>query len=187
MRIYIYARAYARSIVYRRSGFDCEILLLRIASFSIIRNQKNHRKKNTQLIIYCPLGNSQSLKSQSGLYSAICNRLTMQSKPDLRYTRTQFAQTNGLTTRTRVYIINASNAMPKPYLYTYVRMHVCARGRLRTVLANARTQTHANTNKRTQTHHCVQRVGDSACKRVCVLRVRSKTFRMYYMCTITQI
>ena len=33
------------------------------------------------------------------------------------YTRTQFAQTNGLMTRTRVYIINASNAMPKPYLY----------------------------------------------------------------------
>ena len=49
--IYIYARSYARSIVYRRSGFDCEILLLRIASFSIIRNQKNRRKKNTQLII----------------------------------------------------------------------------------------------------------------------------------------
>ena len=33
----------------------------------------------------CPLGNSQSLESQSGLYSAIRNRLTTQSKPDLRY------------------------------------------------------------------------------------------------------
>ena len=37
-----------------------------------------------------------------------------------------------------VYKINASNAMPKPYLtvyiYTYVR--ACTRGRLRTVLAN---------------------------------------------------
>ena len=52
---------------------------MRIASFSITRNQKNRRKKNTQLIIYCPLGNSQSLKSQSGLYSAIRNRLTTQS------------------------------------------------------------------------------------------------------------
>ena len=66
--------------VYRRSGFDCEILL--IAN----RNQKNRRKKNTQLIIYCPLGNSQSLKSQSASYSAIRNRLTTQSKPDPRYT-----------------------------------------------------------------------------------------------------
>ena len=135
-------RTYAPSIVYRRSGFDCDILLLRIASFSIIRNQKNRRKKNTQLIIYCPLGNSQSLQSQSGLYSTIRNRLTTQSKPDPRYTHTQFAQTNGLTTRTRVYIINASNAMPKPYLYIYVRARVCthvrARGRSRTVLANAR-------------------------------------------------
>ena len=52
--MYIYARAYARSIVYRRSDFDCEILLLRIASFSIIRDQKNRRKKNTQLIIILP-------------------------------------------------------------------------------------------------------------------------------------
>ena len=58
---------------------------MRIASFSTTRNQKNRRKKNTQLIIYCPLGNSQALKSQSGLYSAIRNRLTTQSKPDLRY------------------------------------------------------------------------------------------------------
>ena len=38
-----------------------------------------------QLIIYCPLGNSQSLKSQSDLYSTIRNSLTTQSKPDLRY------------------------------------------------------------------------------------------------------
>ena len=34
--------------------------------------------------VACPLGNLQSLKSQSGLYSAICNRLTTQSKPDIR-------------------------------------------------------------------------------------------------------
>ena len=52
---------------------------------SITRNQKNRRKKNTQLLITCPLGNSQSLESQSGLYSAIRNCLTTQSKPDLRY------------------------------------------------------------------------------------------------------
>ena len=58
---------------------------MRITSFSITRNQKNRRKKNTQLIMACPLGNSQSLESQSGLYSAIRNRLTTQSKPDLRY------------------------------------------------------------------------------------------------------
>ena len=148
--------AYARSIVYRRSGFDCEILLLRIESFSIIRNQKNRKKKNTQLIIYCLLGNSQSLKSQSGLYSTIRNRLTTQSNPNLRYTRTQFAQTNGLTTHTRVYIINASNAMPKPYLNTYA----VDREQYSQTNANARTQTHANSNKRTQTHRCIRRVGD---------------------------
>ena len=58
---------------------------LRIANFSITRNQKNRRKKNMQLIIYCPLGNSQSLKSQFGLYSTIRNCLTTQSKPDLQY------------------------------------------------------------------------------------------------------
>ena len=61
---------------------------LRIASLSITRNQKNRRKKNTQLIIYCPLGNSQSLKSQSRLYSAIRNSLTTLSKPVLRYVLT---------------------------------------------------------------------------------------------------
>ena len=141
--IYIYARAYARSIVYRTSGFDYEILLLRIASFSKIHNQKNRRKKNTKLIIYCPLGNSQSLISQSGSYSTICNRLTTQSKPDLRYTRTQFAQTSGLTTRTRVYIINTSNAMPKPiYIRTCALTHAVDREQYSQTNANARTQTH---------------------------------------------
>ena len=38
-----------------------------------------------QLIMACPLGISQSLESQSRLYSAIRNRLTTQSKPDLLY------------------------------------------------------------------------------------------------------
>ena len=140
---------------------------MRITSFSIIRDQKNCRKKNTQLIIYCPLGNSQSLKSQSGLYSAIRKRLTTQSKLDLWYTRTQFAQTNGLMMRTCVYIINASNAMPKPYLYTYVRAYVRTRS-----IANS-------TRKRTQTHArklivAFDAWAISACKRVCVLHVRSK-------------
>ena len=149
--IYIYARAYARSIVYRTSGFDYEILLLRIASFSKIHNQKNRRKKNTKLIIYCPLGNSQSLISQSGSYSAIRNRLTTQSKPDLWYTRTQFVQTSGLTTRTRVYIINTSNAMPKPiYIRTCALTHAVDREQY--------SQTNANAC--TQTHRCVRRVGD---------------------------
>ena len=35
--------------------------------------------------VACPLGNSQLLELQSGLYSAICNRLTMHSKPVLWY------------------------------------------------------------------------------------------------------
>ena len=32
--------------------------------------------------VACPLGNSQLLELQSGLYSAICNRLTTHSKPE---------------------------------------------------------------------------------------------------------
>ena len=35
--------------------------------------------------VACPLGNLQSLESQSGLYSNICNCLAMHSKPVLRY------------------------------------------------------------------------------------------------------
>ena len=76
--VYRYPHTVGRVLIAR-------FFLLRIASFSITRNQKNRRKKNMQLIIYCPLGISQSLKLQSGLYSAIRNRLTTQSKPDLRY------------------------------------------------------------------------------------------------------
>ena len=98
---YIYARAYARSIVYRRSGFDCEIPLLRIASFFHNSQSKESQEKdyasNNNYIARLAICNHS--KSQFGLYSAICNRLTTQSKPDLRYTRTQFAQTNDLTTR----------------------------------------------------------------------------------------
>ena len=98
-------------------------------------------------------------------------------------THMQFTQTNGLTTHTCVYIINASNAMAKPYLYMYVCMH-----------AHTRTRSIANsTRKRPQTHTRKQMQINarkllialdvwviSACKYVCILRVRSKTFRMYY-------
>ena len=92
---------------------------MRIASFSITRNQKNRRKKNTQLIIYCPLGNSQSLKSQSGLYSAIRNRLTTQSKLYLRYIRGdggEFAR----TTKSHYLIATLASlvAVPAPVVAT---------------------------------------------------------------------
>ena len=57
-----------------------------------------------------------------------------------------------------VYKINASNAMPKPYLTVYIRTYACVHARTRTQsIANSthkRTQTHANANKRTQTHCC---------------------------------
>ena len=65
------------------------------------------------------------------------------------YTHTQFAQTNGLTMRTRVYIINASNAMPKPYLYTYV--HAYARTYAHAVNREQYSQTNA-THARKRTH-----------------------------------
>ena len=58
------------------------------------------------------------------------------------YTRTQFAQTNALTTRTRVYIINASIAVPRPYLHTYV--HAVDREQYSQTNANARTRTQIN-------------------------------------------
>ena len=69
--------------------------------------------------------------------------------------------------------------------YTYVRKrvctHVCARGRSRTVLANERkrkcTRMQINARKLIVTFDAW---AISACKRVCVLCVRSKTFRMYY-------
>ena len=95
------------------------------------------------------------------------------------YTCTQFAQTNGLTTRTRVYIITASNAMPKPYLYTYVRTHVRACGRSRTILANEckRTRTQINARKLIIV---IDAWAIFVCKRNCDLRVRSKTFSVYY-------
>ena len=60
-----------------------------------------------------------------------------------------------------VYKINASNAMPKPYLTVYIRTYARAHARTRTrLIANGtrkrtQSQTHANANKRTQTHRCV--------------------------------
>ena len=47
-----------------------------------------------------------------------------------------------------VYKINASNAMPKPYLTVYIYTYV------RVVYLEQYLQTHANANKRTQTHRC---------------------------------
>ena len=69
----------------RMSGFDCEILLIANCEFFHNSQSKESQKKKTQLIMACPHGNLQSLESQSGLYSTISNRLTTQSKPDLRY------------------------------------------------------------------------------------------------------
>ena len=67
------------------------------------------------------------------------------------YMRTKFAQTNDLMTRTHVYIMNASNAIPKPYLYTYVRAyyaHAVDREQYSQTNASARTQTQINARKR---------------------------------------
>ena len=89
------------------------------------------------------------------------------------YTRTQFAQTNGLTTCTRVYIINASNTMPKPYLYTYVRAY--ARTRTWSIVNSTRKRTQMHAHKRTQIN---------ARKLIVAFDTwaisASKTFRMYY-------
>ena len=63
-----------------------------------------------------------------------------------------------------------------------LHMHVSAIARMRThSIANStrkRTQTHAN--KRTQRIAAIDAWAISACKRDCILRVGSKTFRMYY-------
>ena len=57
-----------------------------IANCEFFHNsQSKESQEKDYSIIYCPLGNSQPLKSQSRLYSAIRNSLTTQSKPDLRY------------------------------------------------------------------------------------------------------
>ena len=68
------------------------------------------------------------------------------------------------------------------YIYIYTYVSACAR-----MLAHAvdreqysQTNAHANANKRTVAFDAW---AISACKRVCVLRVRSKTFRMYYSLT----
>ena len=99
------------------------------------------------------------------------------------YMRTQFTQTNSLTTRMRVNIINASNAMAKPYLYTYV--HAYARTYVNAVDREQYSQTNGNARTQTRINACKLIVAFnaweiSAYKRVCVFHVRSKTFRMYY-------
>ena len=69
----------------------------------------------------------------------------------------------------------ASNAMPKPYLYTYA----VDREQYLQTHARKRTQTQINARKLIV---AIDAWAISACKRDCILRVRSKTFRMYYMC-----
>ena len=67
------------------------------------------------------------------------------------------------------------------YVHTSVRTYVHVRGRSRTVLANERER------KRTRTQINARKLiiafdawAISACKCDCILRIRSKTFRMYY-------
>ena len=87
--------------------------------------------------------------------------------------------------RVNVYI-KLTQVMPCPnltYIRTCVRMHVCARGRSRTVLANERKRTQINARKLII---ALDVWALSACKYVCIFRVRSKTFRMYYKYTHTK-
>ena len=81
-----------------------------------------------------------------------------------------------------VYKINASNAMPKSYLtvYIYTYERACARTNAHAVDREQYSQTQINARKFTI---AIDAWAFSACKRDCVLRVRSKTFRMYYMCS----
>ena len=62
----------------------------------------------------------------------------------------------------------------------YVRTHVRPLSRSRTVLANARKRTRTQINAR-KLIVAIDAWAISACKRDCDLRVRSKTFRMYYI------
>ena len=78
--------------------------------------------------------------------------------------------------------IKLTQVMPCPNLTKqciYVRMHVRARGRSRTVLANERKRTRTQINARKRIV-AFDAWAISAFKRDCVLRVRSKTFKMYY-------
>ena len=63
---------------------------------------------------------------------------------------------------------------------TYVRLHArtCTHSIANSTRKRTQTQTHAN--KCTQTIAAIDAWAVSACKRDCVLRVGSKTFRMYY-------
>ena len=62
------------------------------------------------------------------------------------------------------------------------RTYVRARGRSRTILANERKRKHTRTQINARKLIVAMDVWViSACKRDCDLRVRSKTFRMYYM------
>ena len=62
---------------------------------------------------------------------------------------------------------------------TYVRLH--ARTHTHSIANSTRKRTQAHANKRTQTIAAIDAWAISACKRDCILRVGSKTFRMYYI------
>ena len=64
----------------------------------------------------------------------------------------------------------------------YVSAIVHARTRTHSIASSTRkrTQTQTHASKRTQTIAAIDVWAISACKRDCVLRVGSKTFRMYY-------
>ena len=74
-----------------------------------------------------------------------------------------------------------SRTSPGPncvYIYTYVS--ACARMYAHAVDREQYSQTNANANAR-KLIVAFDTWAISACKRVCILRVRSKTFRMYYI------
>ena len=76
-----------------------------------------------------------------------------------------------------------SSGHARTYIRTRVCMHVRTHGQSRTVFANKhkRKRTRMQINAR-KLIVAMDAWVISACKRDCNLRVRSKTFRMYYMC-----
>ena len=124
---------------------------------------QTHARKQTHMHVrncICVFACKQTqIHADTSACAYICTRAYVRS---IVYTCTQFVQTNGLTTRTHVYIINASNAMPKTYLYTYIRAY--ARTYTHAVDREQYSQTNANAHTRTQTHRCIRRVEISVCK-----------------------
>ena len=74
------------------------------------------------------------------------------------------------------------------YIRTCARTHARTRTRSIANSTRKRTQTHARKRTRTQINArklivAIDAWAICACKRDCILRVRSKIFRMYYTCT----